>query len=62
MEFWRLSQALKKSTLRVNFTAEIPLKFRRRSEKRESPEVGTSDIEVFTFSLDHFVTNLLSLF
>ena len=34
VEFWRLSQALKKSTLRVNFTAEIPLKFRRRSEKK----------------------------
>ena len=31
-------------------------------KKRESPEVGISDIEVFTFSLDHFVTNLLSLF
>ena len=26
-------------------------------KKRESPEVGISDIEVFTFSLDHFVTN-----
>ena len=34
VEFWRLSQALKKSTLRVNFTAEIPLKFRRGSEKK----------------------------
>ena len=57
VEFWQLSQALKN----LLWELILPQKYRWNSggvvKKRESPEVGISDIEVFTFSLDHFVTN-----